>query len=266
MNYLALSRSTLALVCLAPLLGACASGEDDGRNNSIFTTSTTNSGDMDSSDELEDEDESSDSGEDSGDTSSTSTDGTGSTTTSDTGMGMCGDGIKQLDEECDGNDLGGLTCLDFGFQQGTLICADDCTLFDQACSTCGDGQLSPTEACDGNNFGGLTCSDLGYVGGTLSCAGDCSQVLESNCMEAPDCGNGVIDGGEACDGGNLNGQTCVSLGFDGGVLSCTAGCIVDTNGCTVQECAPLLSTCNLILNDCCEGLECIPVFGCLPQE
>lgn len=38
------------------------------------------------------------------------------------------------------------------------------------------------------------------------------------------CGNGEIDGTEVCDGSNFNGETCESLGFDSGTLSCNADC------------------------------------------
>jgi len=45
------------------------------------------------------------------------------------------------------------------------------------------------------------------------------------------CGNGVRDTGESCDGGALGGSTCVSLGFSGGTLVCTASCTFNTAGC-----------------------------------
>ena len=38
------------------------------------------------------------------------------------------------------------------------------------------------------------------------------------------CGNSIIDFGEACDRTNLNGQSCVSLGYKSGTLSCKASC------------------------------------------
>lgn len=48
----------------------------------------------------------------------------------------------------------------------------------------------------------------------------------------PACGNGLVDGTDQCDGFDLDGQSCVSLGFDGGQLDCTAGCLYDTSNCS----------------------------------
>lgn len=46
------------------------------------------------------------------------------------------------------------------------------------------------------------------------------------------CGNGTQELTEQCDGSDLNGQTCVGLGYDGGALSCTAGCTFNVSSCT----------------------------------
>lgn len=46
------------------------------------------------------------------------------------------------------------------------------------------------------------------------------------------CGNGIIDVGEQCDGSNLNGQSCIGLGYNGGSLSCNTDCTFKTSGCT----------------------------------
>ncbi len=48
----------------------------------------------------------------------------------------------------------------------------------------------------------------------------------------PGCGDGVILNGEQCDGALLGGATCVSRGFTGGNLSCTAACTFNTTACT----------------------------------
>jgi hypothetical protein len=46
------------------------------------------------------------------------------------------------------------------------------------------------------------------------------------------CGNSVVDAGEACDGSDLGGATCVSLGFGPGTLSCGDDCSFDTSQCS----------------------------------
>lgn len=46
------------------------------------------------------------------------------------------------------------------------------------------------------------------------------------------CGNGLVDDGEQCDGGNLNGFSCTDLGYSGGTLGCDAiTCTYDASGC-----------------------------------
>ena len=61
------------------------------------------------------------------------------------------------------------------------------------------------------------------------------------------CGDGIIqipDGqsiNEQCDTNNLNGATCISLGFTGGNLACTNNCQFDTSQCTGP--APASSFC-----------------------
>ena len=56
------------------------------------------------------------------------------------------------------------------------------------------------------------------------------------------CGDGVREGAEACDGSDLGGASCASLGLGGGVLACD-GCELDASGCA--SCAPS-----------CAGREC----------
>lgn len=45
------------------------------------------------------------------------------------------------------------------------------------------------------------------------------------------CGNGVIEGSEQCDGTNLGGATCESLGYGAGTLGCSSQCRYDVAGC-----------------------------------
>ncbi|WP_438021347.1 DUF4215 domain-containing protein [Sorangium sp. So ce315] len=49
------------------------------------------------------------------------------------------------------------------------------------------------------------------------------------------CGNDIAELDETCDGADLRGATCESLGFDGGELRCSAECTADTSGCAGVE-------------------------------
>ncbi|MBM4334989.1 MAG: hypothetical protein FJ108_03635 [Deltaproteobacteria bacterium] len=46
------------------------------------------------------------------------------------------------------------------------------------------------------------------------------------------CGNGVVEPPEVCDGADLDGESCVSLGYLSGSLACTGACGFDTSACT----------------------------------
>jgi len=47
------------------------------------------------------------------------------------------------------------------------------------------------------------------------------------------CGNNIKESGEQCDGSDLGGASCQSLGYSGGTLSCRPDCTFDTSGCIV---------------------------------
>lgn len=47
----------------------------------------------------------------------------------------------------------------------------------------------------------------------------------------PGCGDSLIQSGETCDGSNLGGATCESVGFDEGSLSCSSVCTLITSSC-----------------------------------
>lgn len=65
----------------------------------------------------------------------------------------------------------------------------------------------------------------------------CEQTFgAANQMAATACGNGVIEGTEACDGDELDGNTCESLGlgYVGGRLGCRGTCKFDIDLCTLD--------------------------------
>ena len=84
---------------------------------------------------------------------------------------------------------------------------------------CGDGILASGEACDdGNTANGDGCNSMCLIENGSPCtvdnecaSGVCDTVGSNTCEPANACGNGVIEGSEACDDGNTsNGDGCSS--------------------------------------------------------
>jgi hypothetical protein len=183
---------------------------------------------------------------------------TGDSTTDDPSTGdggpVCGNGIIEADEQCDGEALGGEDCATQGFLGGALGCSGDCTLDTSRCvaPVCGNGTIEGGESCDGADLGGESCQSQGFDGGVLACAGDCT--LDASACTMVTCGNGVIEAGEVCDGASLGGQTCVLQGFGGGgVLACAAGCAAfDTSGCLLP---PICGNGVVDAGEVCDGAD-----------
>ncbi len=116
-------------------------------------------------------------------------------------VAVCGNGVAQVTEVCDGDDLRGRTCESLGLPGQGLRCTAVCELDLTPCqeSRCGDGVLQGTEECDDGN---VEAGD--------GCGPTCRRE---------ECGNGVLDPGEVCDDGNV-------LDFDG----CPATCL-PTSAC-----------------------------------
>jgi hypothetical protein len=96
-----------------------------------------------------------------GGTLSCRADCTGYDTSQCDGVPHCGNGVAELDEQCDGEDLLGETCLALpAFADGLLACDQSCALNTTACAPC-KGALSGCaeagECCSG------TCSLLSLV-------------------------------------------------------------------------------------------------------
>lgn len=156
---------------------------------------------------------------------------------------VCGDGVKEGTELCDGSDFGDNTCTSvFFMSSGSLLCSANCTLVASNCFTCGNGNAEPAEACDGVNLKSQTCASIGqgFVDGNLTCNASCSF----NTSACSRCGNSVLDPGEVCDGSDFGGQTCEGFGFTNQTaLACDQSCSsIRTTPCTPQRETILIGT------------------------
>ena len=98
------------------------------------------------------------------------------------GLVWCGNTVKDGSESCDGSDLGGKSCTDFGFASGTLACTVNCELNTSGCNpvVCGNGTIDAGEQCDQDNLNGQDCVGRGFDFGTLTCSAGC-VFNESGC-------------------------------------------------------------------------------------
>lgn len=81
----------------------------------------------------------------------------------------------------------------------------------------------------------LTLSAIGFMG---ACSSDEQNDKSANRWQNSKCGNGKVDPGEACDGADLDGETCSSVTMGSrvsGTLKCTHQCTFDTTGCGPTE-------------------------------
>ena len=147
------------------------------------------------------------------------------------GVPMCGNGVREGDEVCDGEDFGELSCQMQGFTAGALVCGESCMNYaTEGCYSCGNGMLEPTEDCEPPLGPEVTCMTAGFTEGTIACDMATCQYDTSGCSL---CGNGIVEGTEPCDADDLAGMTCAGMGYEGGTLACElAACAFDVSGCT----------------------------------
>lgn len=158
------------------------------------------------------------------------------------GAEFCGNNAIDGDDICDGTDLGGEDCTTHGFDRGVLGCLFDCSDFDT--DGCVDYEggccfANGTPGCDDETCTVAVCLDdptCCLLGWDTTCAA--IAVTECSICTTPDvCGNSVHEPPEVCDGGDLDGEGCVSLGFVLGELSCAADCTsFDSSECVLSDC------------------------------
>lgn len=93
---------------------------------------------------------------------------------------------------------------------------------------CGDGEVSSGEDCE-NDIGVVCTPEYGIDKTCTYCDTDCKWKTITTSTY---CGDGIINGPEQCEGDNLDGATCQSIGFGGGTLSCSPStCLFDNSSC-----------------------------------
>jgi hypothetical protein len=139
---------------------------------------------------------------------------------------VCGNGILETGETCDGTDLGTLTCetIEGDFTGGTLACTAGCALDTAGCTT------GCTDACELDN---LVCS-----GDTLRL---CEANVETGCTEWTD---------TDC---TLTSETCEVIGGVAQCAACTDACTLDDERCNDTDDG--IEACVLGASGCTEWLD-----------
>jgi cysteine-rich repeat protein len=167
----------------------------------------------------------------------------------------CGDLVIEPGECEDGNLFNGDGCSSTCQTEPGYVCS---TLAAAPCSTvCGDNIRAGTEACDdGNTNPGDGCDALCVV--EAAAVEDCSNGADddgdnavdcddSDCAcTPPECGNGIVETGEACDDGDANGTAdsdctleCLTVGCGDGVVDGDEACDAGTLNNELGSCTPL---------------------------
>ncbi|EKD49269.1 MAG: hypothetical protein ACD_63C00203G0001, partial [uncultured bacterium] len=148
--------------------------------------------------------------------------------------------IATIDEHRDNlKDMQGQFQRDMDTLDQIINEADECIeAYQEKGSFCGNAVVTGTEMCDAALKG---CNNSSCTLSSPGCNGGGSDT--------------VLQSGEVCDGANLQGMSCIGLGYASGTLSCSGVCDFNVTGCiranvitadctTLPKCASFVSTMN----------------------
>ncbi len=175
----------------------------------------------------------------------------------------CGNGVANLEEDCDGTDLGTATCESVVQRGGTLSCNADCTFDVDRCDEymCGNGVVEPGEDCDGTDVAGATCASAGFSAGAVGCTSSCTFDVTACCNDFCETANTSTCAGETVETCVMQTNGCLGLQItdcaaDDDVCDDTSGtatCMC-VNRCSVEglgHCAGAVAeTCEMQADGC----------------
>ena len=148
---------------------------------------------------------------------------------------VCGNGVVETDEACDGALLAGMSCTSLGLGAGTLQCRD-CAVDQSGCASCGDGMCAKDETAIGCP---QDCAKFVQVAcGSNSC---CSRRADGTVYcwgsdqfgELGDGGPAANDFGDGCVNRNHSAAPVQVLDIDDAVdvdLNCCSACVRHASG------------------------------------
>ncbi|MBO4349399.1 MAG: trypsin-like serine protease [Proteobacteria bacterium] len=175
---------------------------------------------------------------------------------------FCGDGVLNGDEMCDIDvfQLESTECAlwNDAYNTGNVSCNENCTINYEGCS-----QESPEEICnneaDDNDDGLIDCDDP-----------ECADF--EGCIPQSECGNGIVESGEDCDGEAFDHDktSChdwISV-FKLGDVSCNDDCTINYDHCSTS----VPEICDNEIDDNgngkadCDDYECADFEACKNQN
>jgi cysteine-rich repeat protein len=181
-------------------------------------------------------------------------------------VGICGNGLIEPGEQCDGANRSITSCSGFDrFTGGVLSCTSRCLYNTTLCTgtsggTCGDGIIQVGEQCDGNNWTPITgCSNFSFTSGVLSCSPQC--IFNTTlCLLSPPPTCTDSDGMNTTNRGNITISPPPAVLYDScsngtaPVASCTGPtCFLTEYACNGATPNSTNYTCNSCGNGICAG-------------